>query len=225
MHIWQVALDVPEEGIRQLEGVLSRDEIERANRFYFARDRRRFIVARGELRRVLGRYLSAAPAEIRFEYNAFGKPALAADPQEMDLRFNLSHSEELAIIAITQSREVGIDLEFLKAETATTDIAQRFFAPGEIKQLNLASTEQQQALFYRFWTRKEAFIKAIGQGVSFPLDQVDTSEQMGEEWSMVKATEEGWAAQKWMGLDLALPDGFLGALVVEGTGCELIRHE
>jgi 4'-phosphopantetheinyl transferase len=166
------ALDIEAE---PLAGLLSADERQRAERFVFQRDRRRYTVARARLRQLLGERLGAAPESLQFAYNRHGKPALARRPGERDLRFNVSHCGEVAAYAFTEGREVGVDVEEVRALPDADEVAMRFFAQRErAAYLSLPASERPQG-FFNCWTRKEAFVKAIGEGLSHPLDTLDVS--------------------------------------------------
>ncbi|HMN30338.1 MAG TPA: 4'-phosphopantetheinyl transferase superfamily protein, partial [Caldilineaceae bacterium] len=159
VHIWSITLDGAPAFLRQLQQTLSADEQERARRFQFAWLRRRFVVARGMLRTLLGCYLEQAPTAVHLVYNQYGKPALGDGEGEESLRFNLSHSGDLALLAFTRQAELGIDLEWIHPDIDYAEIAQRFFSPLEWAALCAVPAPQQLAAFYRCWTRKEAYIK------------------------------------------------------------------
>ncbi|HEV2669469.1 MAG TPA: 4'-phosphopantetheinyl transferase superfamily protein [Gemmatimonadales bacterium] len=157
---WCVPLDVPRETVACCYATLSADERARSGRLRFAADRRRFIVARGSLRQLLGRCLDTAPGGIRFAYNAFGKPALSPECGSR-LTFNLSHSADLALIAIARDRDVGVDLECIRADFDYAEIARSCFSEEELD----------PQTFFRYWTRREAYVKARGEGL--PDDPVE----------------------------------------------------
>ncbi len=149
--------------------LLSDDERVRWRRFLFEKDRHRFLVARAMLRDVLSRYVRWVPHSLVFEYNAHGKPALA-HPAGLPIRFNLSHSGGLAVCAVTQQCDVGVDVENPDRQTDILSLARRFFAEEEVEQLRRKPHEEQRQVFFEFWTLKEAYIKARGEGLSIPLD-------------------------------------------------------
>jgi 4'-phosphopantetheinyl transferase len=153
---------------------LSDDERSRAARFHFDRDRRRFVVARAELRMLLAEQIGIAAREIRFAYAAHGKPSLAPE-MKGDLEFNISHSHELAMIAMARRRRVGVDVEHLRKLDDMQGIARRFFSPAEQQAMFEYSPREQPEAFFRCWTRKEAYIKALGDGISRGLDTFDVS--------------------------------------------------
>lgn len=170
VHIWRIILPTTSEIEYSLSHNLSNDEHLRANKFYFEIDKKKFIIYRGALRNLLARYLGVLPNEIHFDYNKFGKPYL----KEYNLYFNLSHSGDYAICAITKNNDIGIDVEIIKDDFDYLSIAKEFFSHHEYHQL-LNTAENEQAFnFFQYWTRKEAILKAIGLGLSFPLNEIDT---------------------------------------------------
>src|ERR1041385_3712084 len=163
VHIWRTSLDLPTTIAEHLRQFLSADELARAGRFHFERDRRHFIVARGCLRAILSRYLKTPAAEIEFIYGVNGKPQLAGSSlHSQPLYFNLAHSADLALYGFTRIGELGVDLEFIRTDFTGDEIANRFFSPGEVACLNAVPAELRHEAFYNCWTRKEAFIKATG---------------------------------------------------------------
>ncbi len=170
VHIWHAALVLTPEQEEAQRRLLSTDEIKRADRFRFAMHRQRYIAARSLLRRVLGRYLDVDPATIHFSYADHGKPYL----DQVSLQFNLSHSDEMAVIALTEEYPIGVDIE--KISTTYNDaVAKRFFSESEYSQLIELPPDQRITAFYRIWSRKEAIIKALGEGLRFPLSQFSVS--------------------------------------------------
>jgi 4'-phosphopantetheinyl transferase len=189
---------------------LSEDECARADRFVFDHDSHHFIAARGWLRFTLSQCLDVAPADIRFRYRTWGKPELAGDH---GLRFNLSHSGGWAALAVTRGAEVGIDIERINAGRATLEIAGRFFSAFERETLGKLPPSEQAAAFFRIWTRKEAFIKCTGEGLTFPLDAFDVSLHEPAELLAVRDVPD--AGRRWSLHHLPAPAGFAAALVVE----------
>lgn len=221
VHVWQVGLDLEEASLGSLRGLLSPEEQVRADQFRFPIHRGRFIASRAQLRMLLGRYLEIEPAKLQFNYNAYGKPHLSTDSSENDLRFNVAHSEGLALFAVARQREVGVDLEWIRPKRADKQIAERFFSPGEAAALHALPKELQLEGFYNCWTRKEAFIKALGKGLAFPLDQFEVSLAPGEPAALLSAREEPETVLLWTLQDLAPILGYAAALAVEGRGWQL----
>lgn len=220
VHIWQTRLDVSETCLERLYVALSDDERGRARRYRFARDRQQFIVARGALRGILSHYLGAEPARLRFVYSPYGKPSLDPAFGGEKLRFNLSHAGELALYAVTWGREVGIDLEPVRPEpadeAATLFVAQQFFSPWEVQELMALPTEQRDLGFCACWTRKEAYIKARGEGLSLPLNQFDVSLSPGQPACLLRVCGAPQEVTRWSLVALELCAGYVGALAVEG---------
>ncbi len=169
VHIWRASLEVDSAALRRFEGLLADDEKIRAERFIFDRDRNRFIAARGILRDVLGRYLRRPPQDIDFVYGPRGKPAIASGGERPSIHFNLSHAHGLAAMGVASKREIGIDIELIRPEFASEEIAKRYFSPKEVNELNRLPAELRTEGFFHCWTRKEAYIKAKGDGLSIPL--------------------------------------------------------
>lgn len=191
--------------------LLDPDEVSRANRFYFEKDRKHFAVARGFLRSLLGRYLDADPKQLQFNYGEYGKPSL---PGAGRLRFNVSHSHGLALYALTEGRDIGVDVEYVRADFTSDEIARRFFSPFEVESLCGLPAEERVASFFRCWTRKEAYIKATGLGLSQPLDGFDVTLRPGERAALLR-TEAG-SPENWSMANVEVGPGYAGAVAVEG---------
>ena len=170
IDVWMMCLDLMPVQVRQWENLLSDDEASRAARFHFERDRRRFIAARGTLRLLLGGYLEMAPAAIKFNYGATGKPAIA--PPAGTIHFNLSHSGERALYAFSSSRPLGVDIEYLHHDLDHKSLSERFFSPAECAALDRLPDCERKRAFLVHWTRKEAVVKASGEGLSLPIDRL-----------------------------------------------------
>lgn len=169
-HVWRASLDQPVDTLARLARLLSKDEYQRAERFHRPADRWRFIVGRGILRKIISSYLPHAPDETQFTYNEYGKPFISADQNHGALSFNLSHSNGIALYAVTRGRHVGIDIEYMREDFATLEVAEGFFSKEEFETLKAAPIDQRAKTFFNCWTRKESYIKAIGVGVSYPLE-------------------------------------------------------
>ncbi|MEJ6482422.1 4'-phosphopantetheinyl transferase HetI [Nostoc punctiforme UO1] len=191
IHVWRIELDQPELQLQNLAATLSSDEIARAERFYFQEHRQRFIAGRGILRIILGRYLGIQPLQVQFNYQQRGKPVLADTFADSGLEFNLSHSQGLGLCAVNCTRPIGVDLEYIRSMSDIEALAKRFFLPREYEMLRSLSPNQQQEVFFRYWTCKEAYLKATGDGLS-QLEQVEVSLtptepaklQILEDWSL-----------------------------------------
>jgi 4'-phosphopantetheinyl transferase len=205
--------------------MLSADELARADRFKFEKDRLHYLAARGMLRRLLGGFLGVGPSEIRFKYSHYNKPSLAEEFESSGIRFNVSHSGGRVMMAFACGREVGIDIERIRPDFATDDIAERFFSAYEIERLRALPAEQRTEAFFTCWTRKEAFIKAIGEGLSCPLDKFDVTLGPGEPATLVATRVEGQPASRWSMRSLDAGNGFKSAIVVEGNDWDLVWED
>jgi medium-chain acyl-[acyl-carrier-protein] hydrolase len=219
VHVWRTPLEQPPEYLQSLWQMLAPEELQRANRFHFDKDRRHYVACRGVLRLLLGRYLGREPSGLTFAYNPQGKPRLAGD-EAGRLCFNVSHSHGLALIAVARGREIGVDVERIRPEFAGERVAERFFSPVEVAELRALAEPERMEAFFACWTRKEAYLKATGMGLSLPLDCFDVSLTPGE--AALKATRHDPAAiRRWSLRDLAPGPGYAGALAVEGHGWRL----
>lgn len=221
VHVWRASVYLAESQIGAMAETLSVDEQNRAGKFYFERDRRSFIVARGTLRALLGRYLDRSPGRLRFCYGPHGKPALTRDSGGDTLRFNLSHSHGMALFAIARHREVGVDVELIRPGLAREEIAERFFSPQEVFMLRKVPVEKRVEAFFNCWTRKEAYIKATGKGLSLPLDEFVVSLAPGEPAALLETRTDYREASRWCLRSLAPRPGYVGALAVTEDCAEL----
>jgi 4'-phosphopantetheinyl transferase len=204
-----------------LRQVLSPDEQERSNRFHFEPDRRRYLIGRGVLKILLGRRLETNPETLRFDYNAYGKPALAADLAHSRLQFNLSHSGELVLVAITLDRAIGVDVERIRTDVPAGQIAARFFSANEQSAFATCAASMQHDAFFACWTRKEAYLKARGDGLNLPLDQFDVEFLPGRAPRLVETRHDPGDAGRWSLRELPVSRDYKAALAVEGEGCHL----
>ena len=219
VHVWRAQLELPSSQVQRLRGILTHDELDKAKRFFFETDRQRFIVARGTLRSILSRYITIYPGHLRFYYNQYGKPFLALDSSSALLNFNLSHSGSMALFAIARNMEIGVDVERVRSDFEYEEIAKRFFSVNEVSILRTIPTEKKREAFYHCWTRKEAYIKAHGKGLSLPLDSFDVSFAPGEPPMLLTTKDEPQERSHWTLVDLKPGLGYVGALAVKGTGC------
>lgn len=175
VHVWRASLRPPRSRVEELRRTLAPDELVRAAAFRFPRDRDAFALARGLLRTLLGGYLGVPPGALRFAYTRYGKPYVEGPPGAGSLCFNLSHAHDIVLYAFARGRKVGVDVEYLRREFACDEIARRFFSPRELEALRAVPPERRTEAFFDRWTRKEAFVKAVGEGLSFPLDRFEVS--------------------------------------------------
>jgi len=199
------SLDVDASRLNALQDLLTADERGRAARFHFEKHRRRFIAARGMLRELLGQYLAMDAAAIEFSYNPFGKPAVDG------VYFNLSHSDNLALYAVSRTREVGVDIERVNPAFAGEQIPEQYFSPAEVKILRSLPKDRQIEGFFNCWTRKEAYIKARGLGLSLELDSFDVTLAPGDPAAFLRGAGD-WSIEA-----LEPAPGFVGAVVAAGT--------
>ena len=204
VHVWRALLDELPPQIDSFLHTLATDEQSRADRFYFQRDRERFITAHGVLRAILGLYLNRAPKCLSFCYSSHGKPALAWESGGDAIRFNMSHSHGVALYAVTRGREVGIDLEFIRRDLEVEQIAERFFSRRETATLRALPADLRKYAFFLCWTRKEAYIKARGEGLSLPLDQFDVSLIPGKPAALLNTRPDSDEALRWALRELTL---------------------
>lgn len=214
VHVWLIQLPGDGNLPDGLSRCLSTEESERAARFIFERDRARFIVAHTALREILAGYTGEEPAAIGLHTAEKGKPYLA---DHSELRFNLSHSGCWALLAVARNREVGVDIECIRPDRSTEDIAERFFAPAEVRELKATPPDRRVQAFFACWSRKEAYIKARGEGLRIPLDSFEVS--LGETAVLRKAEDR----ERWSMCALGVPPGYAAALMVEGSGWR-VKH-
>jgi 4'-phosphopantetheinyl transferase len=211
VHVWQAFLDADPAEVERFFGHLSPVERDRAARFLSPKDGNRFTVCRGILREFLGGYLHRPASDVCLEAGARGKPALRAEAGMPDLRFNLSNSQGVAVYAFALGREVGIDIEKIRPEAASQGIEDRYFSVCERQELRNLPERLRPQGFFLCWTRKEAYVKARGDGLNLPLDSFDVSLTPGEPAVLNSQDRERWSIyslQPWA--------DFVGALVVEG---------
>jgi len=218
VHVWRIALDVPARCVQALSPLLSPDETTRAERFLLEVVRSRFIVSHGATRRILSRYLHTEPEAIRFTTSARGKPAVVATDLSPPIRFSLSHSEDVALCAVARDRELGVDVERLRAVATWRQIADRTFAQDEIQALRAVDEERAGEAFLRCWTRKEAYSKARGEGITGRWTQFAVS----LEPDAVTLVRDDAPTAASLGPFALVPldpgPGYVGALAVQGTG-------
>jgi 4'-phosphopantetheinyl transferase len=215
VHVWRAYLDCEAIDLRQFEGTLSTDEKARANRFSFQRDRDRFIATRGILRELLGRYVNRAPGQLEFDYGPQGKPSLRTDVRPKWAQFNVSHSQGIALLAFSVGRNLGVDVELIR-EIAGGEIAEHYFSPQEVTELRSLPPSLQDEGFLLCWTRKEAYIKARGEGLHVPLKSFHVT-LTPEKPARLRTTD----GLHWS-LHSLRPDArYVGAVVGEGRGWKL----
>ncbi len=223
VHVWRAFEVDAARLLSQLGPTLSQDERARAGRLQVARERDRFVVARGVLRDILGRYLRVSPADIRFEYSEAGKPELASLGNVERIRFNVTHSGELALYGIARERQIGVDIERVRPFRKLERIAERFFAASEWSALRLLPADLRDEGFFNCWTRKEAFLKATGVGVAYPLSSFAVTLRPGEPARFLELGPDVVGRTHWSLAHLAPASGYVGALCFEGP-IRLVRY-
>ena len=217
-HIWVIDLDLSGYQVDYHCKVLSPEERERAARFHFQRHRRRYIVSQGVMRRILSHYLDEDPSELVYEIGSHGKPALGGRHKEAGLQFNLTHSHEIALFVLVREVEIGIDVEFVREIDDLDGIAGRFFSVSEQADYFSLPKDQRAQGFYNCWTRKEAFIKAIGDGLSYPLEKFDVTLIPGERAQLLRIEDNPVEASHWT-LEAFQPEpGYTGAVALRAKG-------
>lgn len=208
------SLDLPEVQMSALSALLSEDEMQRAARFHFEKDRRRFQVGRARLRQLLGQRLGVAAQSVEFRYGVHGKPSLSdAQFTRVPLRFNLSNSQETAVAVLDTGGDVGIDVELIRILPDRDELARRNFSPGEQAEYFALPEAQRTEAFFNAWTRKEAFIKALGLGLHCPLDSFDVSLRLGEPAQLLRVGEQPGDQSGWRLVNFSPAPGFAAALV------------
>ncbi|MBD2355301.1 4'-phosphopantetheinyl transferase superfamily protein [Tolypothrix sp. FACHB-123] len=213
VHIWRINLDQPESTLENYAATLCEDELVRANRFYFPEHRQRFIAGRGSLRKILSGYLGSTAKEVQFDYEPRGKPFLASKFAASGIAFNLSHSQNLALCAVSKNRQIGIDLEYIRPMSDLESLAQRFFLPREYELVRSLPNEQKSSVFFRYWTCKEAYLKATGEGIA-QLEKVEIFLTPTQAAKLV--TQPDWSL-----LELVPQNNYAAALAVAGLGWDL----
>lgn len=212
INIWKVRLDCDAVTVDRSLRTLSQDEKQKADRFRFAKDRDRYIVARSSLRQILGDYLDLEPDVITFSYNEYGKPFL----ENGNPKFNLSHSEDMALIAITSSRDVGIDIEFIDNKLDIVTTAKGIFSQSDFRMLEKLPPSQRTRAFFRAWTLKEAWLKGLGKGFSEYSHHLPNSALM-EDAEMLITLNDGGSDRVWSLSSLSIHPDYSAAVAVEGA--------
>lgn len=225
MHTWRADLSRVPRYFDRLARVLSDSERERAARFHFQHDATRWVMSRVVLRSILGQYLDVEPQIVRFRVGRWGKPELAAPFERNRLEFNASHSDELGLFAVAGSRRVGVDIERLRSVPDLEAIAERMFSPAERYALGGLPRADRQAAFFSCWTRKEAYVKALGAGFSYPLQRFTVSLTRDAPARLEDVQDHPAEAERWSLAELPAAPGYAGALAVEGRPARLVhRH-
>jgi 4'-phosphopantetheinyl transferase len=221
IHVWRAWLDQTTGPVDYLAQVLADDERERADRFHFERDRRRFIAGRAGLRSILGLYLKRDPALLKLRYGSRGKPYLVGQPDNATIAFNVAHSGPLAVYGFTRRQAIGVDIEHACDLPDADRVAAISFSAAENAVYRQLPADQKQQAFYLCWTRKEAYIKALGEGVARPLQQFAVSLAPGEPARLLSVDWDPAEISRWFLVSLAPAPGYVGALAVQGHCCSV----
>jgi 4'-phosphopantetheinyl transferase len=216
VHIWRAHLPSHANALHQYYEILSKEEANRAERFKFADHQERFIIAKGMLRSILSRYLNLPPQAIIFSYGQHGKPSIdISHTSGQTLQFNQSDSQDFAVYGITMRREIGIDIEYMqRAGISRDDIARRYFSSTEYDSLMHLPESRREAAFYRLWTCKEAFLKAIGLGLSFPLQNFDINITLPDP-QLLRISDAALSGESWQIRTLAVAENYASAFAVK----------
>jgi 4'-phosphopantetheinyl transferase len=226
VHLWKMLLEVNNKVASRLNELLSADEQEKASRFHFAADRRRFVITRGCLRALLSRYTNMAPETIQFAYGKYGKPSLPqATRESAQIEFNVAHSGNTAAFAFTRIGNIGIDIEQIRTDFDADDIAQRYFSAAEISSLGQTSLAARHAAFFSCWTRKEAFLKAKGVGLSYSLKQFDVTVSPTSPARLLSTRPDAKEAARWSMKSFDLARGYAATVVVAGHNWQLPQRQ
>ena len=212
VHIWQVSLDRP---VSRFHRLVSPDERNRAKRFHFERDGNRFIVRRGILRTILGSYLNIEPGAIRLYFGSNNKPVLVDELNKADLHFNLSHSGGLGIYAFSHGHEIGVDIEYVRDIPEMEQLAGQILTPKEKAEFKTLSKSKRKEAFFDCWTRKEAFVKATGDGLSRSLNEIEISPVAGDSGKILAANAISFDSSQWFVYDLNINGGYKAAFARE----------
>jgi 4'-phosphopantetheinyl transferase len=215
IEVVMARLDVGPDAVRAAAALLSDAERHRAGRFAFDRERRRFVVARSRLRQLLGARLGVRPDAVELVYGKRGKPALARRFADWDLRFNLSHCDDVAVYALSHGREIGVDVEAVRVVPDADAIAARMFSRGENEVYRSVDPRDKPLAFFNCWTRKEAFIKALGDGLYHPLDRFDVSLAPGDPARILRVESTTGDDCGWTLHGFRPGPGLIGAIVVQ----------
>jgi 4'-phosphopantetheinyl transferase len=219
VHIWRIPLNIRDTARNKLSDLLNNEEIRRANRFHFDKHRFHYIVARGKLRKILALYTEIDPALIEFDYNEYGKPFLRYPVNGP--YFNLSHSRDMAVLAFSSKHEVGIDIEYMELRDTIFKIARRFFSETEVEELmNLPADDQLQG-FFNCWTRKEAYIKGKGKGLSIPLASFSVTLSPGAPVALIHDKKDVSAPSGWSFSAFDVDQHYAAAVAVNSASHEL----
>jgi 4'-phosphopantetheinyl transferase len=221
VQLWRVDLAAVAAGEPRWQQLLSDDERVRAERFHFSRDRQSFVAVRALLRTILGAYIASDPRDLTFQYSDKDKPALGPPHANHDMAVNVSHSGAVALLAFIRGQQIGVDVEHIRQDFDADGIARRFFSAHEQEELSALAPAERYTAFFRCWTRKEAYIKATGAGLSLPLRQFDVSIAAGDAGALLATRPDTSEAGRWSLREVSAGSGYVAALCVRGHGWKL----
>lgn len=226
VHLWFAHVNLNPDVLEQLNATLSDRERARADRFVFEKHKVRYVFAQGVLRDVLSQATGIGAAEIEFTGNLYGKPFLKTAAGAATLQFNLSHSADMVAVGLMEHRAIGVDVEYIRPVHDLESVALDNYTPGEFDTIYGVPAEEQKAMFFRYWTRKESYIKAVGKGLSIPLNTFDTRFEPGARGRKLGRTTDAPHIESWWIEDLTPPSGhaasYAAAVTVE-EGLEIVR--
>ena len=215
VHVWRQDLERAVSQLDYFRSLLSEEEERRANRFRFAADGDEFVVSRGTLRNLLAGYQGIPARQLQFSFSEYGRPSLLLGAESQPIQFNISHSSGVTLLAFSPRHRIGIDVEKVRYDFDPLDISENYFSLSERAVLRGLPLELRHPAFFRCWTRKEAFIKALGEGLSHPLDAFDVSLAPGSAAALLATRPDGSEASRWELRDIGVPDGYVAALAIE----------
>ena len=218
IHIYRSSLESSSELLKQYESLLSPDELQKAYRYKFEKDRDHFITGRALLRNILAKYLNQSPDEIIFSYSDKGKPFI----KNSNLKFNLAHSGGKAVFAFADNAEVGIDIEYMRELPDALQIAKRFFSEEEVNEILKVRDDEIRSAFFNCWTRKEAFIKAVGEGLSYPLKDFTVTLIPGDNPEIKWIKDKDDEVKEWSLVNIQTDENYISSLAVKAAEVILI---
>ena len=220
IHVWRADVRVSAPVLSRLKNTLWSDEVATAERFRFRKDRDRYITTRGVLRVLLGLYLNIEPDNVRFGYGRRGKPFLEGSSAEKRISFNISHSGDLALFGFSKDREIGVDVERIRDDISDAEISERVFSASECARLRSTPPQLRVQEFFRYWTCKEAYIKARGDGLQLPLNRFEVLAGPKERFAKISIKDPSAADLPWYVQRLAPGAGYAGAVAAQGQAWE-----
>lgn len=220
VHVWRIELNRPETERERLWPLLSPEEKQQADRFHFPNGKNHYVVCRGTVRLILAGYLQINPSEVRFQVGPFGKPSLKI-ASRTKVEFNVSHSHGLALLAVSAGRPLGVDLEQVRVMDTYEQIAVRYFSPIEVKRLRQMADHEKPEAFFSCWSRKEAFVKATGQGISYGLDQFSVPLSLHDPNARFVPIDCPHETTRWRMCTLIPAPNFVGAIVAAGDNWDV----